>query len=409
MLQSRGLDYRERNEIVNYAVSAAINNALDSEEDLYQLTVRLAAFAGRYSASNIFMILHQMPEARFCQSKAAWAKDGYPVYAGQEPLLIMSPITTVTVHENGKEINLDDATEETRKAYRKGRIKGISKVEGYKYIHTYDISQTNAPASHLRKMNQMQFAEYEYGYFMDVLAKYAKESMNVDLQSITEYPDLYDGYRKSAYYFPAQGAGTIYLNPELTDREAVACFLRELTRKFIPEYDSLKLDIMLHNETDKTENLKELFRGDRKQMLESAEAEAEFKVDFIRSLFMLRFGIEPTADERQKMYDHFSDAYFDDAKDFMGLFKVFQSHCGKMEEMIGRLMPEKKTIDVNFAENVLPDLKIDINIEKRTNNLELEGVQAGDRQTIAGQRKSFDSEDHHVESKNRVVHRRTTL
>ena len=77
--------------------------------------------------------------------------------------------------------------------------------------------------------------------------------------------------------------------------------------------------------------------------------------------------------------------------------------------MIGRLMPEKKTIDVNFAENVLPDLKIDINIEKRTNNLEPEGVQTGDHQTIAGQRKSFDSEDHHVESKNRVVHRRTTL
>lgn len=122
MLQGRGLDYRERNEIVNSAVSAAINNALDSEEDLYQLTVRLAAFAGRYSASNIFMILHQMPEARYCQSKAAWAKDGYPVYAGQEPLLIMSPITTVTVQENGKEINLDDATEETRKAYRNLKV-----------------------------------------------------------------------------------------------------------------------------------------------------------------------------------------------------------------------------------------------------------------------------------------------
>ena len=350
-----GLSFSERNEIVNNAVNAAINRALESEENLHLLTLQLAEFAGRYSASNVFMILHQMPEARYCKSKAAWTKDGYSVYTGQEPLLIMSPITTIKIQENGREIDLDNASEETRRAYRQGKIKGNSKVEGYKYINTYDISQTNAPVSYLRKMNRMRFAEYEYGFFMDVLAKYAKESLNVELQSILDYPEMRESQVDSAYIFPPQGKGTIYLNPDLTDRDAIFCFLKELTRKLMPGYDSLKLDIMLKNETKRTEELRELFRGDRRKMLECAEAEAAFKVDFTRSLFMLRFGIEPTTEEWKKMYKHFSDACFDDSKEFMDLFHVFQKHCGKMEEMIGKLMPEKRGLDVRF------DLSKDMN------------------------------------------------
>ena len=42
-----GLSFSERNEIVNNAVNAAINRALESEENLHLLTLQLAEFASK--------------------------------------------------------------------------------------------------------------------------------------------------------------------------------------------------------------------------------------------------------------------------------------------------------------------------------------------------------------------------
>lgn len=131
-----------------------------------------------YSIRNQMLIFNQNPHAIFCASFKQHKKQGHIVKKGEHGMKILVPVKkTYLLLNDGKTVNLNDATKEQKAAYHSGTIKS-KEYKFFKAGTVFDIAQTNCPKEDYPKFFDIGYQSKQHAQLFKVLKNYCETKLN---------------------------------------------------------------------------------------------------------------------------------------------------------------------------------------------------------------------------------------
>lgn len=223
-------------------LSGVINNFHDDPSVLAEAFAFSSNFYN-YSPRNVQLIYAQNRGATYCQSYADWKKQGYNVKRGSEGLKIWVKVETTLLEIGDHQfVQLSKATDDQKKVYEKGDIKGYKKM-GFRIGHVFDISQTNFPPEKYPELFFMGYKSDQHLALCHAIEDFSQDKLNcpillTDLQSIS--------LRGS--YYPLDNL--IKINCRLEDTQRLCTTLHELGHAMIHSKISNKTTAQKEIEAD---------------------------------------------------------------------------------------------------------------------------------------------------------------
>lgn len=150
----------------------------------------------RYPLRDNILIYHENPEARYCQSYAAWKQQGYPVRRGQKGIKVYVPVETTILNVNGTLVPLEHASKEERSMYLAGEIPSITQNRlGIRTV--FDVAQTMFPAARYYTLFHIAYPETVFPDVAKGIKNYA-ESKGFEPEKISTVRNLTEHVSRNA-------------------------------------------------------------------------------------------------------------------------------------------------------------------------------------------------------------------
>lgn len=318
-----------------------LNSILKSYQEKPEVMAEAFAFASNfytYSPKNTQLIYAQNPHATYCQSFKDWKDMGASVLKGQHGYKIWVPVqSTLLEVEEGKFVQLSNATKEQKEAYKSGEIKGYKRVH-FKIGTVFDIAQTSYPKDRYPELFNMGYSSDEHKMIYNGIVHYIDEKMNwsitrEDLSSIS-----LRGYCKPLLK-------QIVINEKLEDTQLLSTTLHELGHALI-----------------------------HCDMPSTSVAQKEIEADALSIMLESTFGV-PVIDSRKRHFanhfNHFKDEFIEkepNEKDkveekienainqvFQDVFEVYRQNIEDIQLYVTNdkeLELKKKSHEIDSLENI---------------------------------------------------------
>lgn len=260
----------ERREKLNKEVLEVAQSFVSNPDDLFEFFDFQNKFYG-YSMRNRLLIYNQNPHATFCASYNEHKKQGHPVKKGQHGMKILVPVKkTYLKLENGKSVNLQNATDEQKKAYEQGKIEGKT-YQFYKAGTVFDISQTNCPIEDYPKTLDIGYPSEKHKALFNILKEYCETKLDCKV-----IEDAFSSVSIRGEYNPKKN--TIELSGNFNDTTKLSALSHEMGHA------------LLHNDNTKA--------IDKRPM-----CQIEFEADAVSIMLSKKLGVDISSSRQE----HFSN------------------------------------------------------------------------------------------------------